>query len=110
MGRGLYRTQILLEPEQHEALVKIAKQENRSVSDLVRELVEHYVAERSAEARKAQVRQTLAELKQFREAMAERYGVYEGDLVAEVRAEREADFDRIQREWQEWQEKRSENK
>jgi hypothetical protein len=36
----LYRAQILLEPEQHQALTQIAQNEGRSLSDLVREIVD----------------------------------------------------------------------
>ena len=36
----LYRTQILLEKSQHEILSQIAKEESRSVSEIVREMVE----------------------------------------------------------------------
>ena len=36
----LYRTQILLEKSQHETLTQIAQEENRSLSELVREMIE----------------------------------------------------------------------
>ena len=36
----LYRTQVLLEKAQHEILSQIAKEENRSLSDIVREMIE----------------------------------------------------------------------
>lgn len=36
----LYRTQILLEKTQHEILTQIAQEENRSLSDIVREMIE----------------------------------------------------------------------
>ena len=42
----LHRAQLLLEAEQHQALVKIAEQEGRSISDLVREIVEQHLADR----------------------------------------------------------------
>ncbi len=42
----MYRTQILLEPEQHKILTEIARQEKRSLSDVVREMVDKQVAER----------------------------------------------------------------
>jgi predicted CopG family antitoxin len=44
------RTQILLEPEQHEALVKIARQEKRSLSDVVREMLDRQLVERRKQA------------------------------------------------------------
>lgn len=42
----MYRTQILLEPEQHKTLLEIARQERRSLSDLIREMVDRQIAER----------------------------------------------------------------
>jgi hypothetical protein len=36
----MYRTQILLEPEQHKALAEIAHQEKRSLSDVVRRMLQ----------------------------------------------------------------------
>ena len=42
----MQRTQILLEPEQHQALAEIARREKRSLSDLVREMVEKQLKER----------------------------------------------------------------
>ena len=46
MERPLYRTQILLDPEQHEALARIARQEKRSLSDVVREMLDKQLVER----------------------------------------------------------------
>jgi hypothetical protein len=42
----MYRTQILLEPEQHKFLTEIARQEKRSLSDVIREMVDHQIAKR----------------------------------------------------------------
>jgi predicted CopG family antitoxin len=42
----MFRTQILLEPEQHHALAEIARREKRSVSDVVREMLRQQLAER----------------------------------------------------------------
>lgn len=41
----MYRTQILLEPEQHKTLTEIARQEKRSLSDVIREMLDKQVAE-----------------------------------------------------------------
>ena len=46
----MYRTQILLEPEQHKILTEIAHQEKRSLSDLLREMVDHLIFERKQKA------------------------------------------------------------
>jgi Arc/MetJ-type ribon-helix-helix transcriptional regulator len=42
MGR-LYRTQILLEPNQHQALADIAQEKESSISELVREAVQTWL-------------------------------------------------------------------
>lgn len=42
----MYRTQILLEPEQHAELTAIAGREQRSLSDLVREMLRLQLEER----------------------------------------------------------------
>ena len=42
----MHRTQILLEPEQHKELAEIARSENRSVSDVVREMLQKQLEER----------------------------------------------------------------
>ena len=42
----MYRTQILLEPEQHKALTEIAQREQRSLSDVVREMLDKQLEER----------------------------------------------------------------
>lgn len=42
----MYRTQILLEPEQHKALTEIARLEKRSLADVIREMVDKPINER----------------------------------------------------------------
>jgi len=42
----MYRTQILLEPEQHKTLTEIARREKRSLSDVIREMVDEQIAKR----------------------------------------------------------------
>lgn len=89
----LYRAQVLLESEQHEALAAIAQQEERSVSDLLREIVREHLADR--EARKMDALQAVERLTRIRESVQARYGTCPRDLVAEVRAEREEELERV---------------
>jgi predicted DNA-binding protein len=42
----MYRTQILLEQEQHKALAEIAQREKRSLSNVVREMLQKQLEER----------------------------------------------------------------
>ena len=66
----MVRTQILLEPEQHQRLTEIARQENRSLSDLIRELVEARIAESKAQALAAAAQQLLADYREDAELTA----------------------------------------
>ena len=69
------RTQILLEPTQHSALAEIARLEKRSVSDVVRSIVDQYLNSRSEDVQKRRARQALETCRQRRKIQA-RSGVY----------------------------------
>jgi hypothetical protein len=51
----MYRTQILLDPEQHNELAEIARREKRTLSDLIREMLQ-----RQLEARQKHYLETAA--------------------------------------------------
>ncbi|MGI8589122.1 MAG: ribbon-helix-helix protein, CopG family [Chloroflexia bacterium] len=74
MTKRLYRTQILLELEQHRALVDIAAQEGRSVSELVREMLNAQLEqrERPAEADKQRQLAALERIRLHREGIQRR--------------------------------------
>ena len=91
----LYRAQILLEPEQHQALTEIAQREGRSISDLVREIVGRHLAERDREVQLQRELQAIQELTHIRKQIQEQHGIYHVDLVAEVREERDRDTERV---------------
>ena len=95
--RTLHRAQLLLEPEQHEALAEIAEREGRSISDLVREIIRQHLAQRDEESRKLTALQALEALSQVRNTLREQYGMYRGDPVAEVRAEWEENVEQLWR-------------
>ncbi|HYP39415.1 MAG TPA: ribbon-helix-helix protein, CopG family [Chloroflexia bacterium] len=65
----LYRTQILLEPEQHRELSAIAKREGRSVSDLIREILKNQLEQRRTDNEAATKRKldALEGIRKFRE-------------------------------------------
>ena len=92
-----YRAQILLEPEQHRALSEIAKQEQRSISDLVREIIADWLAAEDQEDQRQRQLQALEQLNELRHQIQERHGVYTGDLIEEGRAERDEDLGRVWR-------------
>jgi predicted DNA-binding protein len=82
------RIQILLESEQHEALVEIAGQEGRSISEIVREIIGQHLKERARGAKRRHAVEALERLTGLREKIEQRSGVYQGDVIAEARAER----------------------
>jgi hypothetical protein len=94
---NLHRAQLLLAPEQHQALAEIARREGRSISDLVREIIQRDLAEREQATWKRRETQAIEELARIRETLRETHGDYPGNLVAEVRAEREAEMERLWR-------------
>lgn len=97
MAERYYRAQILLEPEQHDNLREIAERENRSISDVAREMIERGLRDREKDrtSRLQQGRKALEQLVQIQRQVFEKHGVYHGDLVAEVRSEREKAHDEI---------------
>ena len=71
MGR-LHRTQVLLEPKQHQLLTDMAQLEGRSVSDLLREIVDQYVAERESHNQLQRQVQAVQALTRIRRKLEER--------------------------------------
>ncbi len=90
-----HRTQILLEPEQHERLIEVAHQEERSISDLVRGIVSQYLNERAQDTKRHRAIQSLDKLTALRRKIEQRSGIYQGDLIAETRAERDKQIGRV---------------
>ncbi len=98
MEQTKYRAQILLEPEQHAALVEIAQSENRSISDLVREILRQWLDQKDDRQLWDQRMIAVNRLAQIRERIQQQYGIYKGDLLEEARAERDEDMDRAWRD------------
>ena len=97
MQQTKYRAQILLEPEQHNALAEAARRENRSISELMREIVDQWLSQQDEQQVWVQRMEALERLNQIRERIQQEYGIYQGDLIEEARADREDDFDRAWR-------------
>ena len=97
MAERYYRAQILLEPEQHGHLKEIAEREDRSISDVAREMIGRGLKdrERDQKSRLRQGRKALDGLQEIQQQIFEKHGIYQGDLVAEVRSEREKASDEI---------------
>jgi len=97
MQQTKYRAQILLEPEQHNALAEVARRENRSISELMREIVDQWLSQQDDQRLWEQRMEALERLGQIRESIQQEYGVYQGDLIEEARADRDEDIDRVWR-------------
>jgi predicted CopG family antitoxin len=99
MAERMVRTQILLEPNQHEELAEIAHREGRSVSDLVREIIREQLEQRRR-MRDAEVKRhldALDRIREHREAILARRGgkPLEKDVVEvinQMREERDAEI------------------
>ncbi|MBC8509790.1 MAG: hypothetical protein H8D34_33500 [Chloroflexi bacterium] len=88
-----YRAQILLEPEQHQALSEIAEQRQQSLSHVVREIVEDYLVEHDLDEQLQQEIQAVKALADLRRKIQKRRGLITDDLLAEARQERSAELD-----------------
>jgi predicted DNA-binding protein len=98
MAARMHRTQILLEPEQHQALGQIARKEGRSVSDVVREFVRQALCERE-QREDAELQRDLEALERIRlhreEILAERGGKpLDFDVVEAINQARDEQDDR----------------
>ena len=94
----LYRAQLLLESEQHQALAEIAEQEGRSISDLLREIVRQHLAERNRQTENLNALHAIERLTQIRAKVQKEHGMLRGDPLAEARAEWDEDIERIWRD------------
>lgn len=73
-------------------MVKAAKWENRSISDLVREIVHDWIRNQGSEALWRERMQAVKELARLQLQIQEEHGIYQGNLTEEARTERGADF------------------
>lgn len=66
MALPLHRTQVLLEPHQHQELTRLAARENRSLSDLLREIVDKELERKRQDGQLVRA-ERLAAIEQIRE-------------------------------------------
>ncbi len=93
----MVRSQLLITPTLRQRLERIARREGRSLSDVARRALQvglDAMEGQSDEARQRRLN-ALHALSELRAEVKARYGVYEGDLIAEIRQEREKDLERI---------------
>ena len=102
MAEKLKRAQILLEPEQYRQLAELAEREGGSISGLVREAVGKYLTTQSIETRKQKRLAALAKLDEIREKIKAEHGVYQGDIIREIRETRTKQLEEIDELWDQW--------
>lgn len=88
----LYRTQILLEREQHESLQQLAAAAGRSVSDVVREAVADYLVDQERVRKRESWEKTLNEFVKLRAAIEAEHGILPEDFFLRDRDEREEEL------------------
>jgi hypothetical protein len=71
MGK-MHRAQILIDPEQHQALAEIAQQEGTSISEIVRHAVQHWLAERHEDQVLHRQMDALEEINRHRQLILDR--------------------------------------
>lgn len=93
---------LVLEPEQYAVLAQLASRQHQTISEVAVEVVRlglEALRQRSdvagATLRQRQPEKALERLNSLREKIQQTHGVYPGDLVAEVRAEREEQIERM---------------
>ena len=93
---GLYRAQILLETDQHLKLERRAQESGRSMSDLVREIVDEYLTRESVDEALRRSLAALDELAAARHDIEREHGLLEvsflDGLMEELREERDAEI------------------
>jgi hypothetical protein len=93
MTERMYRAQILLDPQQHRRLEAIARRDGKSISAVTRQVIdvglEHIENETELWSKRALL---LSNLRLLRERQT---FTYTGDLVNEVRQEREDERNRL---------------
>jgi len=94
---NMNRTQLLLDDTQDRRLREMAAQRGKSISEIVRQILDEYFYWQDRQAREENLR-ALQALNHIREETAQ-HGVYEGDPVNQARQERDAEMEEI---WQQW--------
>ncbi len=90
------RAQLLLNDNQNHRLREMANREGKSISEIVRQILDEYFKEQDLREQTAAL-EALRKLDQIREASA-KYGVYVGNPVEEVREERDQDMEQLWRQ------------
>ena len=88
----LYRAQILLEEDQHRQLEKRARESGRSMSDLVREVLDSYLQRLSGDEAMHRSLAAMEELSHLRGDIELAHGLLEPSLLDELREGRDQEL------------------
>jgi hypothetical protein len=96
MGK-MHRAQILIDPEQHQALADIAQQEGTSISEIVRLAVHKWLAERHEDQVLRRQMDALEEINRHRQLILDRRdgkGLEHDldELIEQIREERDGEL------------------
>jgi Arc/MetJ-type ribon-helix-helix transcriptional regulator len=91
---ALYRAQILLEPEQHRQLAEIAREQGRTLSEVMREIVRDYLDQHQQQTGLKRELQAMEALTRIRRRVQERHGLLPADLLERSRDEHLEDIER----------------
>ena len=93
----MVRAQLLLTPAQRQRLERLCRREGRSLSDVARRAIDVGLDVLEGDTEEAVRRQLaeLAALRRLNEELRAEKGVYQGDLVAQARDEREEERERV---------------
>jgi predicted DNA-binding protein len=89
---------VMLDEKKWNRLRILAEREGKTMADFLRGLIEEYLKERDR-LDAERFLDVLAELRQIRERNAARWGVYEGDLISDVREERMRQMEDVCSQW-----------
>ncbi len=90
----MHRAQILLDPEQHNALAEIARRDGTSISEIVRTVVESWLIERRQEESTRRQLEALDTIREHRQALLDQHkgqplNIDLSNFIEEMREERD---------------------
>ena len=90
--------EVILDEKKWDRLRVLAEREGKTMEDFLRGLIEDYLKERDR-LEAGRLLHVLEELRQIRERNAARWGIYDGDLIGEVREERMRQTEDVCSQW-----------
>ena len=91
---ALYRAQILLDQSHHDELERLARESGRSMSDLVRDIMDDYFTRTSEEESARRSLEAIDELTALRRRVEREHGRLPASMLDELREERDSEIAR----------------